>query len=679
MIQRIYETGLSMQRIVLVMLILFCITPLSSVSGNITSSDDGGLLYLSCLEDNRCELTPVPMGEEVVGDFVQATPANPQIVVLEYEMKPTQSHLALLGEQLLEMEIDLRVNIENLGYFRPELDITLIIADSNTNWNVQSEQIPSTTEPEKIRLENEELNFQGDRIIWPNEVIKLILRFEVDRPANWEMHMRGASLMRLESDWSADIEGSDVDEPSGDLNPVNTLFEDIHYGALVGNDRDCWTFEIETHEIVRIIFNWDSVPIELEQSQGRPDLVTPSGRMAPAPEISRSEDSGRITTTYQWRALPLGEYDFCIGGAPGKFQTYRWSGILSFEGLGPVDPSGFTGDASFPAGTAYLGNENRMEELTESNARLLFIPILISFYLLFELVKLSTSRLMRFGFVVPGLVLLLVGGVVHPLVFISSESISESEVDLDKLIEMRIDQLWDVSHPMTPESTLLIHSGASFGILDGERVKLNLKVDGASQLDDGRWQLYMSELENIRIDDLIFAKIAEEGADIDSDGLLGEHSVKFTLLAGRSLLLDLLLLEALLVVDQLPQSSVVHVDLDMKSTSFGGSYQAPVWATRPEIIPETEWSLLQASLYPERIAVTLCDCDLDLLDVRFTPSNRFDSRDIPEGIEIFSSSGLVEYPVLISLIGCLLAAVGVSGEWKRRIAARKLAQNFLVT
>ena len=32
---------------VLVMLILFCITPLSSVSGNITSSDDGGLLYLS--------------------------------------------------------------------------------------------------------------------------------------------------------------------------------------------------------------------------------------------------------------------------------------------------------------------------------------------------------------------------------------------------------------------------------------------------------------------------------------------------------------------------------------------------------------------------------------------------------------------------------------------------------
>ena len=307
MIQRIYEIGPSMQRTVLVMLILFCITPLSSVSGNITSSDDGGLLYLSCLEDNRCELTPVPMGEEVVGDFVQATPANPQIVVLEYEMKPTQSHLALLGEQLLEMEIDLRVNIENLGYYRPELDITLIIAESNTNWNVQSEQIPSTTEPGKIRLENEDLNFQGDRIIWPNEVIKLILRFEVDRPANWEMHMRGASLMRLESDWSADIEGSDVDEPSGDLNPVSTLFEDIHYGALVGNDRDCWTFEIETHEIVRIIFNWDSVPIELEQSQGRPDLVTPSGRMAPAPEISRSEDSGRITTTYQWRALPLGE------------------------------------------------------------------------------------------------------------------------------------------------------------------------------------------------------------------------------------------------------------------------------------------------------------------------------------------------------------------------------------
>ena len=154
MIQRIYELGLSMQRIVLFMLILFCITPLSSVSGNITSSDDGGLLYLSCLEDNRCELTPVPMGEEVVGDFVQATPANPQIVVLEYEMKPAQTHLALLGEQLLEMEIDLRVNIENLGYYRPELDITLIIAfedEAFVSWSRRfaSDDLPSDEEKER--------------------------------------------------------------------------------------------------------------------------------------------------------------------------------------------------------------------------------------------------------------------------------------------------------------------------------------------------------------------------------------------------------------------------------------------------------------------------------------------------------------------------------------------------
>ena len=667
-----------MQRTIFVLMIVFCILPIGHSSANITDAEDGGLVYLSCLEDNRCELTPVPMGEEIVGDFVQATPANPQIVVLEYDMNPGQSDLALLSETLIQLEIDLRVVVENVGFYRPEVDITLIIADSNSNWNVESEQIPSSASPEPIRLEDEQLNFEGDRIIWPDERIRLVIRFEIDRPANWEMHMRGSSFMELSADWSADIEGSDVDEPSGDLNPVSTLFEDLHYGALVGNDRDCWTFEIENHEIVRIIFNWDEVPIELEQSKGRPDLITPSGRMAPAPEISRTEETGRVTTTYQWRALPLGEYDFCIGGTSGKFQTYRWSGILSFEGLGPVDPSGFSGDARFPAGSGFVGEMNQLEELSQSNANILFIPVIISFYLFFELVRLSTSNLMRFGFVVPGLILLLVGGVAHPLVFFSSESASNDEVDLEELIDMRLDQLWDVSHPMTPESTLLIHSGATFGILNDESLKLRIKADGASPLDDGRWQLYVSNLEDIRIDELIFSKISDEGADVDNDGLLGEQAVRFSLLAGRSLLLDLLILESLLVIDDMPDSSVVHLDMKMTSTSAGGSYQAPVWSTRPDTIDSSDWSLLQASLYPERIAVTLCDCDLDLIDVRFTASNRLDSNDLPEGLNIVSSTGLVEYPILISTVGFLLALVGVSGEWKRRISARRLAENFVI-
>ena len=213
-----------MQRTIFVLMIVFCILPIGHSSANITDAEDGGLVYLSCLEDNRCELTPVPMGEEIVGDFVQATPANPQIVVLEYDMYPGQSDLALLSETLIQLEIDLRVVVENVGFYRPEVDITLIIADSNSNWNVESEQIPSSASPEPIRLEDEQLNFEGDRIIWPDERIRLVIRFEVDRPANWEMHMRGSSFMELSADWSADIEGSDVDEPSGDLNHIIRRF-----------------------------------------------------------------------------------------------------------------------------------------------------------------------------------------------------------------------------------------------------------------------------------------------------------------------------------------------------------------------------------------------------------------------------------------------------------------------
>ena len=59
--------------------------------------------------------------------------------------------------------------------------------------------------------------------------------------------------------------------------------------------------------------------------------------------------------------------------------------------------------------------------------------------------------------------------------------------------------------------------------------------------------------------------------------MLEQQTVRFVLLAGRSLLLDMLMLEAMMVVEQPPTSSIFHVDFDMVETSPTGSVSVPAW------------------------------------------------------------------------------------------------------
>ena len=42
----------------------------------------------------------------------------------------------------------------------------------------------------------------------------------------------------------------------------------------------------------------------------------------------------------EW-ALPVGEYDFCMGGKIERFNPYKWAGLLAFESLGPTSPEEF--------------------------------------------------------------------------------------------------------------------------------------------------------------------------------------------------------------------------------------------------------------------------------------------------------------------------------------------------
>ncbi len=292
---------------------------------------------------------------------------------------------------------------------------------------------------------------------------------------------------------------------------------------------------------------------------------------------------------------------------------------------------------------------------------------------LLDFTRRTTSVLLRFGLTVPGLLLVLTAGVVHPLVAASSSVQQPGELALDDMIDERLAQLWDVAAPGIPESTMVMHAGATFGRLDGEVLRLRLDVTDAVPLEDGRFQLQVDGIDAIRLDEAIFGHVARVG------GASPEHVQRFVLLAGRSLLLDLLMLEALLVVDEVPPNNVVHLNFAMTDTSPTGSVTAPAWGTRPSDIEATTWSGLQNALLPQRIAVSLCDCDLDLLDVRSVPSDGLRAADLPSHEGVRPSDGLLSAPGWTLLAGVVLVAGGWTAESSRRRQARALAVRMFGT
>ena len=94
-------------------------------------------------------------------------------------------------------------------------------------------------------------------------------------------------------------------------------------------------------------------------------------------------------------------------------------------------------------------------------------------------------------------------------------------------------------------------------------------------LDDGRWQLHIPEFYELDFESKIFAKVAEKSDTSPVDDLLDSHSRSFILLASRTLLLDILMLEALLVVDDLPSSNIILFQTEMVESSKLGTIQEP--------------------------------------------------------------------------------------------------------
>lgn len=649
---------------------------IGSVSAGLTAGEGGGQLYLSCRADNDCVLTPVALGEEQVSDQTSANTFQPEVLTFEFVADPPQDHVALLPESLASLVVDFRHQTEAGSFFRPAMEVRLILGQNVNEWNFEASVLPEPTST-PYALEDESLDLDEGRVLWTDEPVRLIITVTLDRPGSWELRMRGASSLVLDVPWSIDAEEANTDEPSSASQPLVTSFEDIHRGALVGADHDCWSFEVETHEVLRLQVEWELVPIEVEQPHPIPDLITAEGRLSPTPDVLVDDDGDSVKITYRWRALPIGDYTLCMHGSPDKVQPYAWSGVFGYESMGPTDPSGFASASYYPQGAAILGDESNPYVLHGQGFGLLILSVLTLVVFVVFALRPTTSYGLRFGMFIPGVLMLMVGGILHPLWAMADEVQHDDELVLDDLIDMRLQQLWDVSAEGVPEQTLSTHTGATWGMLDGEQLKLKLTVEEAIPLEDGRWQLVVPELESLRLDEAIFGQVATGQSQQPQQGMLESQTVRFILLAGRSLLLDLLILEALLVVEDVPESSVFHIDTTMVDTQAAGSFAAPAWSTRPSSISNSDWVRLQGSLFPERISISLCDCDLDLLDVTFLPSNGFDESDVPPQWGIRNADGLLPYASLLMWSGMFLGIAATSIEVRRFQHAQRVAAQYM--
>ena len=646
---------------------------LLAVPGASAGFEEGeSVQHLSCLAEGDCRLTTVPSGEDTVSGQSQGTPFSPERVLFEFELYPAQDVLALLPESITDIEIDLRFDDDPTRLTWPDVALTLVHGSGATSWTMAAEE---GGDGPAYTTDAVDLDLDEGRVIWPDDGARLLLSFSIDRPATWTLYLYGDSTFDMDIAWSADPEAADVDEPSSRSEPAAVEFESAHDGALVGGESDCFVFNIETHEVLRLLITWDAVPLELQQQSAQPELRLSSGLLAPTPEVEVVADDDGTITRYRWRALQEGEATLCLEGESDRFQPYVWAGLLSFEGMGPVDPSGFTGEGLYPAGGGQVEGSAPSVSLSDPPSGVRALPgLMLLFVGLLEFTRRTTSWTLRFGLTVPGLALLMLGGVFNPLISASTAVQQEGELDLDSLIDQRLSQLWDVAHPGVPESTLITHSGATFGRLDGEDLRVRLVITSATPMDDGRYQLHPEGLDDIRLDELIFAHVAKEGATGQAQA---DHVQRFVLLAGRSLLLDLIVLEALLVVDEPPSSSVLHLRTPMVDTAASGSVTAPAWATRPETIDAGAWSVLQDALLPQRIAVSLCDCDLDLLDVRFVAASGLQSSDLPRHDALTSAGSFLGAPFATAMIGVLLMAAGAGLEHRRRVEADRLAAKML--
>ena len=141
-------------------------------------------------------------------------------------------------------------------------------------------------------------------------------------------------------------------------------------------------------------------------------------------------------------------------------------------------------------------------------------------------------------------------------------------------------------------------------------------------------------------------------------------------------MLDILMLEALLVVDDLPNSNIIKFETEMVESRKLGSIQEPAWGTRPVDVPEGRWRLMQENLYPNLVSIILLDGIKDDLEFRVRIDTEIDHNLMYSSNSVQPSEPLLESQYIWIISGISLVLLGIGIESKRRKNAKHILRQF---
>ncbi|CAI8346034.1 MAG: Uncharacterised protein [Marine Group II euryarchaeote MED-G33] len=657
-------------RVGLVALTLFLLSMVPIAIADL--STEGQTLNLVCSNDD-CSLSNNAVGDSILSEEERdANPLQPVTVTLEFPMRPDQTSVSLLPSVVESMIFDFRIQEDGVGLARPDLYIELILGPSTNSWMISApgpSNAPGNQEP--YVLENEDLDISNGRILSPLDQVLLRVSFDIDQPVTWELHLAGNSNIVLPIEWSIDAEAANVDEPTSLSEPRSiSLIGSTTFGGLMSSDVDCYQFDVDEQlSVLTVTVSWEATPLEVEQSNAIPEFWDAQGRSEETPEIRTRYEGEIVVNEFRWSEPEGGQHTLCWTGIEDHYQSYSFTGSQSILGVGSTSPEEFSGEATWDAGTSQVG---QLDQATETSGAGIFTmgiaAIGIFVAIIGYLMPLSSPWLPRFMLPM-SILLLLFGGIISPAISISNESPNPGEMTFDELLEQRLDRIYqgvvnDDEGEFGPQ-----WYGGFLGVTAGERLQLMLTIDAIHPLGDGRWQIEAAELDGIDLDRWVFGKL--------NDGRLSaDNEIRFILRSGRLLALDLLLLEALLIVDEKPRGDVLHIDWEMVSDPGLGSLSSPAWASRPDSVTADDWNQVTEAIKPELLSVSFCDCGIDAMELSIRPNDVYGNDLItPGGIQ--SSNGLIPHDFWVAMLGLTVLICAGFVEKERRTQGMALAEEIL--
>ena len=637
--------------------IIFLIGLTPTVQGELSTNQT--LLNAICIDESNCQLTNSITGiNEIKNTESTASPISPEIVRFEFTMSPPQSSHALIPITMDELVVDLTIEEDPGEYIRPDLNIILAIGPSNNEWLIEGEMGTPLTSANEYRLEDQEIDLSSGRILSPNDVIKLTLSFEIDRPVTWNLRLSGSTYFELPIQWSLNQQAVDIDEPSSFTEPKSVEVGDKINGALIEEDIDCFTFSVgERASELRVDLTWNPMPSEIAITEITPILDNLEGRIQPSPSIRTTQQGDLIQSVIVWNLEDKAQLRLCFYGESNRFGVYHWTANEILPGTGAMEVSDFELDARWPTGTGWIGQTTETEDsdgIGGSSIVLVGSGMIITGLILKMPIINPLSR--KWGLPC-AMILIVIGSVTNPLAATISSLPDDSEKSLDEWIESRL----ELVAKSVIEDNVDIATGF-FGTEAGENFAVRLHIERVHPTGDGRWQIQTDELNDIDLDRLIFDEMRKHSLD-------SNQQIMYILRAGRLLSLDLLLLEASLISNEKPIGTILHIDWDMIESVGEGSVSERVWTTRPNSVDWSEWNDFTIRLLPELITVSYCDCGLDAIDLSIRTSVAHTSSITPT---LSGISGAPSYPlfsgILLGLGFGVLSVIGIITTRQRKKA-----------